>query len=36
MTFIKSADFFRIVQERGLRKKATEHENLKQFLQVNE
>jgi len=32
---LKSEDFFRILQENGIRKKATEHENLKQFLALS-
>ena len=32
---LKSEDFFRLLQENGIRKKATEHENLKSFLQLS-
>lgn len=35
MTFLKSADFFRILQEKGIRSKATEHVNLREFLQLS-
>ena len=35
MTFIKTEDFFRVLQEKGIRKKATEHPNLREFLQLN-
>lgn len=32
---MKAEDFFALLQERGIRKKATEHTNLKQFLQLS-
>ena len=32
MTFLKSEDFFRVLQEKGIRSKANEHENLREFL----
>ena len=35
MTFIKSEDFFRVLQERGIRSKNKEHVNLREFLQLN-
>ena len=35
LDILKSEDFFRILQENGIRKKATEHENLKQFLALS-
>ena len=35
MTFLKSEDFFRVLQEKGIRSKANEHENLREFLQLN-
>ena len=36
MTFLKAEDFFRVLQEKGIRSKATEHPNLRAFLQINE
>ena len=33
---IKAKDFFRILQEKGIRKKQTEHQNLKEFLRLSE
>lgn len=33
---MKSEDFFRLLQERGIRKKATEHDNLKEFLHLSD
>ena len=35
MTFINSADFFRVLKETGVRSKDTVHENLREFLQLN-
>ena len=35
MIFIKSEDFFRVLQEKGIRKKDKEHANLREFLQLN-
>lgn len=35
LDILKSEDFFRLLQERGIRKKATEHQNLKEFLQLS-
>lgn len=35
MTFIKSEDFFKVIMEKGLRKSCAEHENLREFLQIN-
>ena len=35
MTFLKSEDFFQVLQEKGIRSKATVHENLREFLQLN-
>ncbi len=35
MTFIKAEDFFRILQEKGIRSKDNVHENLREFLQLN-
>ena len=35
MEFLKSEDFFRVLNEKGIRKKATVHENLREFLQLN-
>ena len=32
MTFLKSADFFRVLKEKGIRSKDTEHPNLREFL----
>ena len=36
MIFLKSEDFFRVLKEKGIRSKDTEHENLRQFLQLND
>ena len=36
MIFLKSEDFFRVLKEKGIRGKDTEHENLRQFLQLND
>jgi hypothetical protein len=35
LDILKSADFFRLLAERGIRKKDNEHLNLKQFLQLS-
>ena len=35
LDIIKSKDFFSLLQERGIRKKNNEHENLKVFLQLS-
>lgn len=35
MTFLKSEDFFRVLQEKGIRSKPNVHENLREFLQLN-
>ena len=35
MTFLKSDDFFRILQEKGIRSKNAEHANLREFLQLS-
>ena len=35
MAFLKSEDFFKVLNEKGIRKKATVHENLREFLQLN-
>jgi len=35
MVFLKSEDFFRVLQEKGIRGKNTEHANLREFLQLN-
>ena len=35
MTFLKSDDFFRILQEKGIRSKNAEHGNLREFLQLS-
>lgn len=32
---MKSVDFFKLLQERGIRSKDTEHPNLKEFLQLS-
>jgi len=32
---MKSKDFFRLMYEAGIRKKATEHDNLKDFLMLS-
>lgn len=32
MTFLKSEDFFRVLKEKGIRSKDTEHVNLREFL----
>ena len=32
---LRAKDFFRLLQERGIRKKDTEHGNLKEFLQLS-
>jgi len=36
MLFLKSEDFFRVLQEKGIRSKNKEHPNLREFLQLNE
>ena len=36
MTVLKSEDFFRALQEKGIRSHDRPHENLQQFLQINE
>ena len=36
MIFLKSEDFFKVLKEKGIRSKDTEHENLRQFLQLND
>ena len=33
---MKADDFFKLLQERGIRSKDTEHPNLKEFLQLSE
>ena len=33
---LKSDDFFRVLKEKGIRKKSKEHSNLKKFMQLNE
>ena len=35
MTFLKSDDFFRVLEEKGIRSKETEHPNLREFLQLS-
>ena len=35
LDILKSEDFFRLLKERGIRKKDTEHLNLKEFLQLS-
>ena len=35
MTFLKAGDFFRVLKEKGIRSKVTEHENLREFLQLS-
>ena len=35
LMLIRSEDFFRVLQERGIRKKNNEHANLREFLQLN-
>lgn len=35
MTFLKAQDFFRVLKEKGIRSKDTEHPNLREFLQLN-
>jgi len=35
MILLKSEDFFRVLQEKGIRSKATEHENLRDFLKLS-
>ena len=35
MIFLKSEDFFRVLKEKGIRSKDTEHANLREFLQLN-
>lgn len=35
MTFLKADDFFRVLKEKGIRSKETEHANLREFLQLN-
>ena len=32
MMFLKSDDFFRVLKEKGIRSKDTEHPNLREFL----
>ena len=32
---MKASDFFKVLQERGIRKKADEHANLREFLQLS-
>ena len=32
LDILKAEDFFRLLQERGIRKKDSEHQNLKEFL----
>ena len=36
MIFLKSDDFFKVLKEQGIRKKDSEHENLREFFQLNE
>jgi len=36
MLFLKSEDFFRVLKEKGIRKKDTDYSNLREFLQLNE
>jgi len=36
MVFIKSDDFFTVLKEKSIRSKDTPHENLREFLQLNE
>lgn len=35
MDIMKSNDFFRLMYERGIRKKDTEHDNLRDFLMLS-
>ena len=35
LDILKAADFYRLLQENGIRKKSTEHLNLQQFLQLS-
>ena len=35
MTFLKAEDFFRVLQEKGIRSKNAEHPNLREFLQLS-
>ena len=35
MMFLKSYDFFRVLKEKGIRSKDTEHPNLREFLQLS-
>jgi threonine synthase len=35
LDILKAEDFFRLLHEAGIREKATEHANLKQFLQLS-
>lgn len=35
MEFIQAEDFFRVIKQRGIRSKDTEHPNLREFLQLN-
>lgn len=35
MVFLKAEDFFRVLQEKGIRGKDAEHANLREFLQLN-
>jgi hypothetical protein len=32
---MNAEDFFRVLHEKGIRKKPTEHQNLKEFLQLS-
>lgn len=35
MLLIEAEDFFRVLRDRGIRKKNKEHPNLREFLQLN-
>ena len=35
MLLLESKDFFRILMEKGIRSKDTDHANLREFLQLN-
>ena len=35
MIFLKSDDFFKVLKEKGIRSKDSEHPNLREFLQLN-
>ena len=35
MIFLSSSDFFRILKEKGIRSKDTDHPNLREFLQLS-